>query len=127
MFCSVDMMTAANVVALGQRLHKLTGVPDAECVPRYRTMAASLGREPAFGKALGRFVAVADRRRLLALAMLKRKGELCACEIQAALGVSHPAVSHQMGILVRAGLVERDRRGKWIHYRLTSDGADILP
>jgi ArsR family transcriptional regulator, arsenate/arsenite/antimonite-responsive transcriptional repressor len=127
MFYSVDMMTAADVVALGQRLHKLTGVPDAECVPRYRTMAATLGRDPAFKEALGRFVAVADRRRLLALGMLKRNGELCACEIQAALGVSHPAVSHQMRILIRAGLVERERRGKWTHYRLTPGGADVLP
>lgn len=127
MFASSDMMTAADVVALGQRLNKLTGMPAEDCVPRYRTLSAGLGRDPAFGSALRRFAALSDRGRLLALGLLKRKGELCACEIQAALGVSHPAVSHQMAILVRARLVTRERRGKWTHYRLTPDATDLVP
>lgn len=121
------MMAAADLVALDQRLHKLTGAPEKECVLAYRTAAEELGRQRAFLDALQRFGAVADRRRLLVLSLLKQKGELCACEIQAALGVSHPAVSHQMAVLVRAQLVERERRGKWVHYRLTPSGSGIVP
>ncbi len=121
------MMTAASFVALNQRLHKLTGEPEKECVFTYRTLAEEVGRYPAFESALQRYAAVADKGRLLALSLLKRKGELCSCEIQAALGVSHPAVSNQMAILLRAGLVVRERRGKWVHYRLSPGGAAVAP
>ena len=53
---------------------------------------------------------------------MRKSGELCACEIQAALGLSHPAVSYHMSMLVQAGLVRSERRGKWIHYTLTPEG-----
>lgn len=122
----VDMMLAAEDRRLGDRLEKLTGIPAEECLPRYQATAGKLERAPTFERALRRSMALADRRRLLALALIRAKGELCACEIQAALGISHPAVSHQMGILVSAGLVASEKRGKWVRYRLVSGIDDLL-
>lgn len=121
------MMTASDVAALGQRLHRLTGEPERECVLTYRNTAEKLGRRLTFRSALQRFAAVSDRRRLLTLSLLREKGALCSCEIQAALGISHPAVSHQMAVLLGAGLVARERRGKWVHYRLSPEGASVAP
>ena len=121
------MMATSEMVALGQRLHRLTGEPARECVLTYRSVAEEIERQPPFRRALQRFAAVSDRRRLLTLSLLREKGELCSCEIQAALGISHPAVSRHMTILLRARLVERERRGKWVHYRLSPEGASVAP
>ena len=42
---------------------------------------------------------------------------LCACDVERAIGLSQAAVSHQMAILIRAGLVEAEKRGRWMYYR----------
>ena len=75
------------------------------------------------------FKALGDPTRLKILGLLKARGKtccelvagdekgLCACDIQAAVGLSQAAVSHHMGLLCRAGLVEADKRGRWVFYR----------
>jgi len=40
------------------------------------------------------------------------------CEFVGPLGKSQPTVSHHLKVLGDAGLVEGDRRGKWVWYRL---------
>lgn len=42
---------------------------------------------------------------------------LCACDIEKSIGLSQAAVSHHMAILVRAGLVQAEKRGRWMFYR----------
>lgn len=92
---------------------------------------AALGREaraaPAFATALLRAKALSDDRRLLAAAVLKRRGEMCGCEIQAALGVSHATVSHHMSSLEDAGIVASEKRGKWVYYSLTAECRNLVP
>lgn len=114
----MDIMKTVTETALAERLERLTGDPADECLLRYQSKAIKLERTPEFRESLRRFSALADRRRLLALRLLSQHPELCACEIQAAVGLSHPAVSYHMGILVKAGLVGAKRRGKWIRYWL---------
>ncbi len=80
-----------------------------------------------FTEHLERYRAIADEKRLLVLAMLARSKTLCACEVQAALGVTHATVSHHMGTLRAAGLVESEKRGKWVFYRLSDDVNLPLP
>jgi len=75
------------------------------------------------------FKALADPTRLRILNLLKAKGRsccdlisrnepgLCACDVESAVGLSQAAVSHHMGLLRRAGLVEAEKRGRWIYYR----------
>ncbi len=43
---------------------------------------------------------------------------VCACDLEAFLGLSQPAVSHHMKLLVQAGFVRADKRGKWVYYDL---------
>jgi len=113
------MMTAgSSETILGERLARLTGDDPSCCVPGYEADAKKVIRSRPFSEALSRIKALADERRLLSVALLKRKGELCACEVQAATGLSHATVSHHMAILVEAGLVKERRQGKWMYYRL---------
>lgn len=61
--------------------------------------------------------ALSDQNRVKAVKMLEGK-ELCACEIQAALGLAQPTVSKHLRILEEAGLVVGNRHGQWVRYRL---------
>lgn len=72
--------------------------------------------------------ALGDPTRLKILELLKAKGRsccdlitrdekgLCACDVEQAVGLSQAAVSHHMGLLRRAGLVNAEKRGRWIYY-----------
>lgn len=114
------MMSAATPSsALATRLERLTGEEASSCVPEYQDLAREVAVSDRFAKALKRLRSLADENRLLAVALLKRRKEMCACEIQAATGLSHATVSHHMAVLVDAGLVKSRREGKWMYYRLT--------
>jgi ArsR family transcriptional regulator, arsenate/arsenite/antimonite-responsive transcriptional repressor len=75
------------------------------------------------------FKALGDPTRLKILDLLRVRGRtccdlvgrdergLCACDIEAEVGLSQAAVSHHMGLLTRAGLVTADKRGRWMFYR----------
>jgi len=112
---------------LAPRLERLTGKEAARCLPEYEHLSREIVRSPVFSVAIRRARALADARRLTAVALLRRRGELCACEIQAALGVSHATVSHHMAVLAKAGLVAGTRRGKWMYYRLATKGGLEVP
>jgi len=62
--------------------------------------------------------AVGHPARFRTLAML-REGSLCVCQIASALGLPASTVSGYLSDLRRARLVAEDRRGKWVHYRLS--------
>jgi DNA-binding transcriptional ArsR family regulator len=62
--------------------------------------------------------ALADPTRLKIVYLLKN-GELCVCEIMAALDKPQPTVSHHLNILKNAGLLKWRKEGVWIHYRLS--------
>jgi ArsR family transcriptional regulator, arsenate/arsenite/antimonite-responsive transcriptional repressor len=69
------------------------------------------------------FSALADPVRLRVLSMLAASpgGEVCICDFVDPLGKSQPTISHHMKILSEAGLVQGDRRGKWVWYSLNRD------
>jgi ArsR family transcriptional regulator len=73
------------------------------------------------------FAALADPVRLRLLSMVaSADGEVCACDLVEPSGRSQPTVSHHMKILVDAGLVERDKRGLWVWYRIVPSRLDAL-
>ena len=128
MLTFVNMMSGATAAeGLAPRLERLTGIEAECCVAEYEDRSDRIARSPGFARALERARALADEGRLTAVALLRRHRELCACEIQAALGVSHATVSHHMGILIGTGLVSGERRGKWMHYRLASRAGVEIP
>jgi ArsR family transcriptional regulator len=66
--------------------------------------------------------ALADRTRLSMLAALRAAtAPVCICDFTAAYGLSQPTISHHMGKLRDAGLVDASKQGIWIYYRLRRD------
>lgn len=63
--------------------------------------------------------ALSDRNRLRIVAALMNEEELCACHIAELLGVTGATASNHMGLLIRSGLVESRKDGRWVYYRLT--------
>jgi len=61
------------------------------------------------------------RLQILSLIADAPEGEVCVCEFVGPLGKSQPTVSHHLKVLGDAGLVEGDRRGKWVWYRLVPE------
>lgn len=49
---------------------------------------------------------------------------VCICHMPTELGVSQPTLSHHLSKLVDAGLVTREMRGKWAHYRSVPGALD---
>jgi ArsR family transcriptional regulator len=63
--------------------------------------------------------ALSDRTRLTMLASLwKAPAPICICDFTAGLELTQPTISHHMAKLKEAGLVESEKRGIWIYYRL---------
>jgi len=64
--------------------------------------------------------ALADpvRLRLLSLVASHEGGEACVCELNDAFELSQPTISHHMKVLYEVGLVDRDKRGVWVYYRV---------
>ena len=64
--------------------------------------------------------ALADpvRLRLLSLVASHQGGEACICDLNDAFDLSQPTISHHMKVLHEAGLVDRDKRGVWVYYRV---------
>jgi ArsR family transcriptional regulator len=128
MSISVNMMTAVKIeIGLLPRLIRLTGDDSECCIPDYREGAAEISGTVEFARTLRRARALADANRLTTAGMLRRDAELCACELQAGLGLSHATVSHHMRVLEEAGLVTSERRGKWVYYQLVRDAGVRIP
>ena len=75
------------------------------------------------------FRALGDPARLRIVELLRRpdaaccsfEDRVCACDIEAALGLAQATISHHMKVLQQAGLVQAEKRGRWVHYRLDRD------
>jgi len=76
----------------------------------------------------GVFKVLADpaRLRLLSMVAAAGDGEVCACDLVEPIGKSQPTVSHHMSVLVDAGLVTREKRGKWAWYRIVPERLAML-
>ncbi len=85
-------------------------------------LAAPLEAADADNLASG-FSALADPVRLRVLSILAASpdGEVCVCDFVEPLAKSQPTVSHHLKVLSDAGLVQGDRRGKWVWYSLNRD------
>lgn len=66
------------------------------------------------------FEALASTTRRKILAYLG-DSELTAGEIAERFDISKPAVSQHLSVLENAGLVTREKRGQFVHYRLVED------
>ena len=68
------------------------------------------------------FKAIADPARLQLLSFIAAQpsGEACVCYLMKPLAISQPTVSHHLKVLYEAGLLNRERRGTWVYYRIVA-------
>lgn len=66
------------------------------------------------------FKALGDPVRLRILSLIARHegGQCCVCDITPAFALSQPTISHHLKTLREAGLVDSERRGTWVYYRV---------
>jgi ArsR family transcriptional regulator len=86
------------------------------CTPM---VTESLTEQSATDLARG-FKALGDpvRLRLLSLIAARGGGEVCVCELTDAFAVTGPTISHHLRVLREAGLIDCERRGTWVYYRV---------
>lgn len=53
-------------------------------------------------------------------------GQKCVCELLEKIDVAPNLLSYHLRVLRESGLVDASRRGRWVDYRLASDGLDAL-
>jgi ArsR family transcriptional regulator len=88
-------------------------------------MTESLSSDPLAAK----LKALADPVRLAMLECLRHPVQsccaqddgVCACDFETFLGLSQPTVSHHMKLLVQAGFVRAEKRGRWVYYELDGE------
>jgi ArsR family transcriptional regulator len=71
------------------------------------------------------FKTLSDPTRLRLLNLLAEE-PVCVCDLHGTLGLDQPKVSRHLAQLRGAGLVEVERDGKWMHYRLARPGDPLV-
>lgn len=65
--------------------------------------------------------------RLQILDLLTRQGgQVCVCDIEAAVPVKQPTVSHHLRLLREAGLIDVERHGLWAYYYVNGEALAAL-
>lgn len=64
------------------------------------------------------FKALGDPVRLRLMSMIASVPEICVCDLTPAFDLSGPTISHHLKVLREAGLVDSERRGTWVWYRV---------
>ena len=107
------------------KLLELTPVETVAC-------CSPLTREPLTAEQAERIAplvkALADpvRLRLLSLVASHADGESCVCDLNDAFDLSQPTISHHLKLLHDAGLLDREKRGVWVYYRVNASALGDL-
>ncbi|MEN9938387.1 MAG: hypothetical protein RLZZ387_4966 [Chloroflexota bacterium] len=73
------------------------------------------------------FQILAHPVRLQILDVLARHaGQVCVCDLEAAVPVKQPTVSHHLRLLREAGLVDSERHGQWAFYFIRGEALAAL-
>lgn len=85
---------------------------------------------PARASDLSRILkALADpvRLRLVSLVVSHEGGEACAmCDLTEGFDLSQPTLSHHLKVLHDTGVLDREKRGVWVYYRVRPETMDVL-
>ncbi|AOR33751.1 transcriptional regulator [Streptomyces fodineus] len=98
---------------------------DGACCPEVSAAPLDEGRAAELAKV---FKALGDpvRLRLLSMIASRAGGEVCVCEMTPAFDLSQPTISHHLKLLRQAGLIDCERRGTWVYYRILPGALDRL-
>ena len=61
---------------------------------------------------------LADDTRLKSLLLISQTGEACVCDLKDALKLDQPKTSRHLAELRKCGILQDERRGKWVYYRI---------
>jgi len=97
----------------GVAVKKIASSADVCCTP---LLAAPLRDDDADQLALA-FKALADpvRLKLLSLIASASTGTACSCDLEEPVGKSQPTVSHHLSVLANAGLITKEKVGRWVN------------
>ena len=95
------------------------GKPNCDQIELLEKILAEMPSEEEIQKNADIIKSIADPTRLKIIYLLEH-GELCVCEIMAALDKPQPTVSHHLNLLKNAGLLKWRKEGVWIHYKLSN-------
>ena len=98
---------------------------DATCCSPGAAGILSSGEADQLARTL-KALADSTRLRLLSMVAAHESGEACVCELIDPLGLSQGTVSHHMKVLVEAGLLTREQRGKWAYYAVVPGALESL-
>ncbi|MGH9184990.1 MAG: ArsR/SmtB family transcription factor [Acidimicrobiales bacterium] len=88
-------------------------------------MAAPLAHDDAVDLAQA-FAALADPVRLRLLSLIASAGEMCSCDLMAPVAKSQPTVSHHTRLLAEAGLIQGEKRGRWVYWSVVPGRLELL-
>jgi ArsR family transcriptional regulator, arsenate/arsenite/antimonite-responsive transcriptional repressor len=72
------------------------------------------------------FKALSDPIRLRLLSLIASTAEICVCDLTGAFDVTGATISHHLRVLREAGMVDGERRGTWVYYRVRREALDLL-
>jgi ArsR family transcriptional regulator len=67
------------------------------------------------------FAALSDPVRLRMLSLIASEDEVCSCNLEGPLAKSQPTISHHTRILVEAGLITGEKRGRWVWWHVVPE------
>src|SRR3954467_13389818 len=74
------------------------------------------------------FKALADpvRLQLLSLIAAAPEGSACSCDREEPVGKSQPTVSHHLTVLAEAGLITKEKVGRWVYCSVVPERLPVL-
>lgn len=67
------------------------------------------------------FKMLSDETRVRCLLLIAREQVLCVCELTQALDESQPKISRHLAQLRQSGILQDERHGQWVYYRIATD------
>src|SRR5215218_3237165 len=66
------------------------------------------------------------RLQLLSLIAAAPEGSACSCDLEEPVGKSQPTVSHHLAVLADAGLITKERVGRWVYCAVVPERLAVL-
>jgi len=66
------------------------------------------------------------RLRLLSLIAAAPEGTACSCDLEEPVGKSQPTVSHHLSLLADAGLITKEKVGRWVNCTVVPERLAVL-
>jgi len=70
-----------------------------------------------------KLISVESRLKILCIL---QQGSHCVCEIEKHINESQSLISHHLKDLKEAGLIQDEKKGQFVHYKLTKNGMYII-